>query len=86
MNTNKSLHKKLVQHLLSAASPQDMSTMLASLLTPGELDSIATRLEIARLLKAGVVQREIAKRLGVGIATVSRGSRELKAGKFKVHS
>jgi len=34
------------------------------------------------LLKAGVSQREIARRLGVGIATVTRGSREIKAGKL----
>lgn len=61
-----------------------MTEMLEALLTPGELQNIATRLEIAHLLKSGMTQRDIAKQLGVGIATVTRGSRELKAGKFKV--
>ena len=61
-----------------------MAAMLEALLTPSELQTIATRLEIAERLKAGMTQREIAKQLGVGIATVTRGSRELKAGKFKV--
>ena len=61
-----------------------MAEQLAALLTPNELDAISTRLEIARLLQTGISQRQIAKQLGVGIATVTRGSRELKAGKFKV--
>ncbi|WP_082378852.1 Trp family transcriptional regulator [Marinagarivorans algicola] len=79
-------HAQLVEHLCTAANAAQMSQALEALLTPSELLSIATRLEIARLLKAGITQREIAKQLGVGIATVTRGSRELKAGKFKDHS
>ncbi len=79
-------HTQLVEHLCAAQNCAQMTQALEALLTPSELLSIATRLEIARLLKAGVTQREIAKQLGVGIATVTRGSRELKAGKFKDQS
>ncbi|MBI5134785.1 helix-turn-helix domain-containing protein [Candidatus Uhrbacteria bacterium] len=53
---------------------------LKNILTPAELDEIATRLQIFKLLKKGVPQREVAEKLGVGIATVSRGARELKYG------
>ena len=53
---------------------------LKNLLTPAELEEIAKRLQIAKLLKKGVPQREIAKQLNVSIGTVSRGSRELKYG------
>lgn len=78
------LHQQLVAHLCAATTPTAMAEQLAALLTPNELDAISTRLEIARLLQTGISQRQIAKQLGVGIATVTRGSRELKAGKFKV--
>lgn len=83
MNT-KNHHDQLVAYLMSANNSDAMSEMLGALLTPSELHSISMRLEIARLLKAGVTQREIAKQLGVGIATVTRGSRELKSGKFRI--
>jgi TrpR family trp operon transcriptional repressor len=35
------------------------------------------------MLKKGVPQRNIAQQLGVGIATVTRGAREIKMGRFK---
>lgn len=83
MNTQQ-LHDQLVAYLMSANNTDAMSEVLSALLTPSELHSISVRLEIARLLKAGVTQREIAKQLGVGIATVTRGSKELKNGKFRI--
>ncbi len=78
------IQSNLYKHLMSASTSAHMSEMLEALLTPGELKNIAIRLEIAHLLRSGMTQRDIAKQLGVGIATVTRGSRELKAGKFKV--
>lgn len=83
MNTHNSFDQ-LASYLLAADSTQAMVSKLEALLTPSEIRSISMRLEIAKQLQAGIPQREIAKRLGVGIATVTRGSRELKAGKFKV--
>ena len=82
MNTDEQLLAALVEHLLAAHDPSSMRRLLEGLLTPAELHAIGQRLQIAQLLKAGVSQREIAKRLGVGIATVTRGSREIKAGKL----
>jgi len=40
-------------------------------------------LQIVRMLKKGVPQHQIAKELGIGIATVTRGSKELQKGNFK---
>lgn len=54
---------------------------LQNILTPAELDEIALRLQIVKLLKKGIPQREVAKQLGASIGTVSRGARELKYGK-----
>ena len=53
---------------------------LRNILTPKELDEIALRLQIVKMLKKGIAQREIAKKLGVSIGTISRGSRELQYG------
>ncbi|MGB2181656.1 MAG: Trp family transcriptional regulator, partial [Pseudomonadales bacterium] len=55
---------------------------LEALLTPYEQEEVIHRLQIFTLLTKGLSQREIAKQLGVGIATVTRGSKALQAGKF----
>ncbi|MFC7367686.1 MULTISPECIES: Trp family transcriptional regulator [Vreelandella] len=67
----------LVRYLLAIDSPEAMNEALASLLTPAEYQEISKRLQIFRLLGEGVPHRKIAETLGVGIATVSRGSRAL---------
>jgi Trp operon repressor len=36
------------------------------------------------MLKSGIPQHEIAEKLGVGVATVTRGSKEIQKGNFKV--
>lgn len=58
---------------------------LRNILTPQELEEIASRLQIFKMLRKGISQREIAAKLGVSIATVSRGSRELQYGPQGVH-
>ncbi|HEX5796990.1 MAG TPA: trp operon repressor [Candidatus Saccharimonadales bacterium] len=58
-----------------------MSEILSNLLTPQEREELAVRLQIFKRLMVGENQRSIAKNLGVSIATVTRGSRELKYGK-----
>jgi TrpR family trp operon transcriptional repressor len=55
-----------------------MNTALESLLTPAEYQEISKRLQIFKLLNEGLAHRKIAELLGVGIATVSRGSRALR--------
>ncbi len=82
MSTEEQYLSTLAAHFLSAKTSEAMQSVLEGLLTPSELHAISQRLQITHLLKAGVSQREIAKRLGVGIATVTRGSREIKAGKL----
>ena len=68
----------LVNHLLAQGTSAKMESALRDLLTSSELIDVANRLQIFELLKEGVPQRQIADKLGVGIATVTRGSNALK--------
>lgn len=71
---------ELVGTILSLKKKEIALAFLQNILTPAELDEIATRLQIVKLLNKGVSQREVAEKLGVSIGTVSRGARELKYG------
>lgn len=76
---NTSCLNELLDHLLDARDRDSLNRVLNDLLTPSELADISKRLQILRMLERGVPQREIAQKLGVGIATVTRGSRALKS-------
>lgn len=51
---------------------------LYSILTPSELDAIAGRWELVKLIDQGVSQRKISEMLGLSLCKITRGSRELK--------
>ncbi|MBT3249941.1 MAG: transcriptional regulator [Candidatus Pacebacteria bacterium] len=74
---------ELVKALLSIEDKKSMQNFLFGLLTKKELEDLPNRLQIIKMLKEGIPQREIAKKLGVGIATVTRGSKEIDRGTFK---
>ncbi|QEQ95681.1 Trp family transcriptional regulator [Neptunomonas concharum] len=78
MNTGKQHITELVDYLLAVKQPDEMEKVLRSLLTPTEFTEVTKRLQIFKMLEQGVPQRQIADTLGVGIATVTRGSRALK--------
>ncbi len=73
---------KLVSVLLKINSQDAMLELLKGLFTLNELEEIARRLQIVVLLKKGLSQREVAEKLKVGIATVTRGSKEIQQGRF----
>ncbi|HYF96780.1 MAG TPA: Trp family transcriptional regulator [Patescibacteria group bacterium] len=58
-----------------------MSEVFSNMFTPQEREELAIRLQIFNELMDNKNQRYIARKLGVSIATVTRGSRELKYGK-----
>jgi TrpR family trp operon transcriptional repressor len=72
--------KDLVKTMTSIKDNTTFESFLHNILTPAELEEIAKRLQIVKLLIKGVPQREVAHKLGVSMGTVSRGSRELKYG------
>lgn len=61
-----------------------LEDFLVGITTAKERDELAKRLEIIMRLLDGQPQHEIAHNLGVGVATVTRGSKELADGRFKV--
>lgn len=73
---------ELLEAFLKNKTSGDMLDFLKGILTPRELDELTTRLQIVKLIKKGLPHQEIARRLKVGVATVTRGSRELGMGRF----
>jgi TrpR family trp operon transcriptional repressor len=58
---------------------QTIVQFLDALLTPPEKARIGLRWRLVCLLADGVPQREIARRLGISLCKITRGSRELKS-------
>lgn len=61
-----------------------LEDFLIGVTTDKERDELAHRIEIIKRLIAGQTQAKISNELGVGIATVTRGSKELSKGRFQV--
>lgn len=72
----------LIQMFLSIKTKKEMENFLYGLFTLRELEEMEQRLKIVKMLKKGISQRRISQKLGVGIATVTRGSNEIKKGRF----
>ena len=55
-----------------------MTEFLTDILTPTEFEALALRWQIVKKLNKGETHRSVAEDLGLGISTVTRGSRELR--------
>ena len=73
-------HQELFQLLSKMKSTKDAEKLLKDLLTPQELDSIAERWQIVKMLEKRIPHREISEKLGVSISKVTRGSRAFQYG------
>lgn len=82
MSTREEYLDQFVDLISDTKDHNELKDLLKSLLTQSELIEIPKRFQIVKMLQQGLPQREIAKTLGVGIATVTRGSNALKSGKF----
>lgn len=79
----KSDFNDLINALLKLRTREELTDFLRGILTEQELEEIPQRLMIVKMLKQGIPQHEIAKKLHVGVATVTRGSKEIQKGRFK---
>ncbi|MDP3724947.1 MAG: Trp family transcriptional regulator [Nanoarchaeota archaeon] len=76
---DKELREDLLEIMQRAARDTDLlDAFLCDILTPREYRDIARRLQIVKELKKGISHREIAKNLGVGVATIERGVRVIE--------
>jgi Trp operon repressor len=78
---NKKYDDELVELFCRIVDKFTMSEIFSNMLTPQEREELAMRLQVFKRLIEGENQRSIAKNLGISIATVTRGNKELKYGK-----
>ncbi|WP_375752678.1 trp operon repressor [Vibrio sp. HN007] len=71
--------QQLLDLVQKATESGQHEMLLTMLMTPDERESLVTRVNILNeLLKGDVSQRQLSQMLGVGVATITRGSNELK--------
>ncbi len=72
--------QQIVELIRTSVDSQQHEMLLTMLMTPDERDSLIARVNILNeLLRGELSQRQISQMLGVGIATITRGSNELKS-------
>jgi TrpR family trp operon transcriptional repressor len=64
--------------LARVEDPRLIAAFLRSILTKRELQEVDGRWELVKRLARGESQRAIARRLGMSLCKITRGSRELK--------
>lgn len=70
---------KELAHILARIDDEALiRQFFTQLFTPAEIRRFEQRWELVKLLDEGVPQREIARRLGLSLCNITRGSRELK--------
>ncbi len=74
-NRESDAYDYLLKLLVETDDTERLSAIFAALMTDREQTELANRLTIFALLQQGMTQREISAKLGVGIATVSRGAK-----------
>ena len=70
----------LMEAVQQLQSTEDAYRFFEDICTIAEVKSMAQRIEVARLLRAGVTYQEIAKETGASSATISRVDRALLYG------
>ena len=81
---SKKIHTEAVDHLFEAVlcleNKEECYTFFEDVCTINEIQSLAQRFEVARLLREKKTYLEIAERTGASTATISRVNRSLNYG------
>ncbi len=72
--------KELFSLFASVRSEREAELLLTDLLTPKELETLAERWQLVKLLSQGKPQRDVSKKLKISISKVTRGSKSLQYG------
>ena len=75
---------ELILLIVSTKDEKLIEDFFLGITTEKERQEILQRVEIVKRLLRGDPHQRIAKDLGVGVATVTRGSKELTKGRFKL--
>lgn len=75
------MKNNLLDIILNIKDKNELNSFLLDLLTQAEYEEVKKRWEIVKMLDCGLSHHEIAKKLHVGVATVTRGSKALKNSK-----
>jgi TrpR family trp operon transcriptional repressor len=70
--------REIAAVLARVQDPELIAAFLRSILTRRELEEVGGRWELVKRLARGESQRAIARRLGMSLCKITRGSRELK--------
>ncbi|PMH39919.1 Trp operon repressor [Vibrio sp. 10N.286.49.B3] len=71
--------QQLMALVKKAADSDQHDMLLTMMMTPDERESLVARANIlCELFKGELSQRQVSQKLGVGVATITRGSNELK--------
>ncbi|WP_435248579.1 trp operon repressor [Vibrio sp. nBUS_14] len=72
--------QQLMDLVKTAAEKDQHELLLTMMMTSDERDALVARVNIlCELMKGEISQRQVSQMLGVGVATITRGSNELKA-------
>ena len=78
-NDSEQYKKELIEVMARIAKDKQLlADFVKDILTPHEFENIAIRFQIVKKLEKGEYQDSIAEDLHLGIATVTRGSREMR--------
>ena len=69
---------ELVKVLSDIPDEKTLKRLLRELFTPAEIQDVALRWRLMKMLHKGIPQREIASELGISLCKITRGSRVLK--------
>ncbi len=80
MPTDKKPLRDLYKLFASIDDEKESEMLLKDILTPQERETIAERWQLIQALGTGMSQRDVAKKCGVSISKITRGSHELQYG------
>ncbi|MBU0983618.1 MAG: trp operon repressor [candidate division Zixibacteria bacterium] len=69
---------EIIRILCDINDYSEMKKLVGELFTPAELQDVALRWRLMKMLHQGTPQRRIADKLGVSLCKITRGSRVLK--------
>ena len=72
------IDQDLLKAVLSLESLDEVDRFFKDIFTPAEIEDISLRWKLLKDLHQGVTQREIAKKYGISLCKITRGSKVLK--------